>query len=139
LLRATSRRLDRAISRSLSTFGLSVSQYHLMRELWEEQGSTVRELAWRVNITEPSTLKSINLMSAQGLVTVRVDDADRRKRLVSLTAKGARLKKPVLDEIERVSLDAYTDVSRADMQAALRVFRAIESRLERDAASAGAH
>jgi MarR family transcriptional regulator for hemolysin len=78
-------------------------------------------------------------MSAQGLVTVRVDDADRRKRLVSLTAKGARLKKPVLDEIERVSLDAYTDVSRADMQAALRVFRAIESRLERDAASAGAH
>jgi len=38
-----------------------------------------------------------------------------------------------------VSLDAYTDVSRADMQAALRVFRAIESRLERDAPSAGAH
>ena len=32
----------------------------------------------------------------------------------------------MLDEIERVSLDAYTDVSNADMQAALRVFRAIE-------------
>ena len=132
LLRATSRRLDRAISRSLSTFGLNVSQYHLMRELWEEEGFTVRELAWRVNITEPSTLKSINLMHAQGLVTVRVDGEDRRKRLVSLTAKGARLKKPVLDEIERVSLDAYTGVSNADMQAALRVFRAIETRLERD-------
>jgi DNA-binding MarR family transcriptional regulator len=132
LLRATSRRLDRAISRSLSTFGLNVSQYHLMRELWEEEGFTVRELAWRVNITEPSTLKSINLMRAQGLVTVRVDGEDRRKRLVSLTAKGARLKKPVLDEIERVSLDAYIGVSNADMQAALRVFRAIETRLERD-------
>ena len=132
LLRATSRRLDRAISRSLSTFGLNVSQYHLMRELWEAEGFTVRELAWRVNITEPSTLKSINLMHAQGLVTVRVDGEDRRKRLVSLTAKGARLKKPVLDEIERVSLDAYTGVSNADMQAALRVFRAIETRLERD-------
>jgi MarR family transcriptional regulator for hemolysin len=139
LLRATSRRLDRAISRSLSAFGLNVSQYHLMRELWEEEGFTVRELAWRVNITEPSTLKSINLMREQGLVTVRTDAEDRRKRLVSLTAKGARLKKPVLDEVERVSLDAYTDVSRADMQAALRVFRAIESRFERDAPSAGAH
>lgn len=130
LLRQTSRRLDRAISRSLAEFDLTVSQYHLLRELWEAQGLTVRELAWRVNIAEPSTLKSVNLMRERGLVKVQVDKNDRRKRLVFLSSKGSRLKKPVLDEIERISLAAYTDASRADMQAALRVFRAIERRLE---------
>ncbi len=130
LLRQTSRRLDRAIARVLVDFDLTVSQYHLLRELWEEQGVSVRDLALRVSIAEPSTLKSINLMHERGLVRVRVDAADRRRRLVFLTAKGVRLKQPVLDEIERVSLFAYRDATRADMQAALRVFRAIEGRLE---------
>lgn len=130
LLRQTSRRLDRAISRSLAEFDLTVSQYHLLRELWEQQGVSVRELAWLVNVAEPSTLKSINLMRERGLVRVRVDAGDRRRRLVFLTALGSRLKGPVLDEVERVSLYAYSDAARADMQAALRVFRAIERRLE---------
>ena len=70
------------------------------------------------------------VVPAAGDVRVRVDAADRRRRLVFLTAKGVRLKAPVLDEIERVSLFAYRDAARADMQAALRVFRAIEGRLE---------
>jgi DNA-binding MarR family transcriptional regulator len=130
LLRQTSRRLDRAIARVLVDFALTVSQYHLLRELWEEQGVSVRDLAVRVSIAEPSTLKSINLMQERGLVKVRVDAGDRRRRLVFLTTKGMRLKVPVLDEIERVSLFAYRDAARSDMQAALRVFRAIEIRLE---------
>jgi DNA-binding MarR family transcriptional regulator len=129
-LRETARRLDRAISRSLADFDLTVSQYHLLRELWEEQGITVRELALRVNIAEPSTLKSLNLMQERGLVKLRTGTDDRRKRLAHLTAKGAQLKEPVLTDIERVSLDAYRNVASADMQAALRVFRAIEERLE---------
>jgi DNA-binding MarR family transcriptional regulator len=130
LLRQTSRLLDRAIARVLVDFGLTVSQYHLLRELWEEHGLSVRDLALRVSIAEPSTLKSVNLMQERGLVRVRVDTGDRRRRLVYLTTKGSRLKTPVLDEIERVSLFAYSDAAAADMQAALRVFRAIESRLE---------
>jgi MarR family transcriptional regulator for hemolysin len=91
---------------------------------------SVRDLAVRVSIAEPSTLKSINLMQERGLVKVRVDAGDRRRRLVFLTTKGTRLKMPVLDEIERVSMFAYRDAARSDMQAALRVFRAIETRLE---------
>jgi DNA-binding MarR family transcriptional regulator len=138
LLRQTSRRLDRAISRSLTEFDLTVSQYHLLRELWERQGLSVRELAWLVNIAEPSTLKSVNLMRDRGLVKIHVDTNDRRKRLVFLTSKGTRLRKPVLDEIERISLFAYTDAVRSDMQAALRVFRAIGRRLEMEEDSATA-
>jgi DNA-binding MarR family transcriptional regulator len=129
-LRETSRRLDRAISRSLANFELTVSQYHLLRELWAEQGLSVRELALRVNVAEPSTLKSLYLMQERGLVKLRTGTDDRRKRLAYLTGKGAHLEEPVLAEIERVSLDAYQDVTNADMQAALRVFHAIEERLE---------
>jgi DNA-binding MarR family transcriptional regulator len=129
-LRETARRLDRAISRSLAGFDLTVSQYHLLRELWDKQGLTVRELALRVNVAEPSTLKSLNLMQERGLVKLRTGTDDRRKRLAHLTAKGAQLKERVLADIERVSLDAYRNVAHADIQAALRVFRAIEDQLE---------
>src|SRR5258708_37689651 len=68
LLRETSRRLDRAISQGLAHFSLTVSQYHLLRELWDEEGLTVRELALRVNIAEPSTLLTIAKMQNSGLV-----------------------------------------------------------------------
>ena len=129
-LRETSRRLDRAIGHSLAEFDLTVSQYHLLRELWATQGLTVRELALRVNVAEPSTLKSLNLMHERGLITLRTDADDRRKRLAYLTTVGTRLEAPVLAEIERISLDAYRGIAAGDLQAALRVFLAIEQRLE---------
>jgi DNA-binding MarR family transcriptional regulator len=130
LLRQTSRRLDRAITQGLATFGLTVSQYHLLRELWDSEGQTVRDLANRVNVAEPSTLRTISLLEERGVVSIRTDRDDQRKRRVFLTAVGRRLQAPVLAEIARVCEFAYQDVSREDMQAALRVFDAIGNALD---------
>lgn len=130
LLRETSRRLDRAISQGLARFNLTVSQYHLLRELWDEEGLTVRELALRVNIAEPSTLLTIAKMQKSGLVKVSVDRTDRRKRCVALAETGKRLRLPVLHEIERVSAIAYSKIDPKEMQAAVRVFHAIEASLD---------
>jgi DNA-binding MarR family transcriptional regulator len=132
LLRETSRRLDRAISQGLAHFNLTVSQYHLLRELWDEEGLTVRELAMRVNIAEPSTLLTIAKMQKSGLVKVVVDRADRRKRCVSLAALGKRLRVPILSAVERVSAVAYSKIDPKDMQTAVRVFHAIEETLDGD-------
>jgi DNA-binding MarR family transcriptional regulator len=128
-LRETARRLDRAISRALLTFDLTVSQYHLLRELWNEDGLTIRELATRVSIAEPSTLLTVAKMQRDGLVTIDVDASDRRKRCVALDVRGRNLQARVLDAVERVSFAAYSEVETADMQAAVRVFRAIEKGL----------
>ena len=125
LLRQTSRRLDRAISQGLATFGLTVSQYHLLRELWDREDQTIRDLATRVNIAEPSTLRTISLLEERGIVSIRTDREDLRKRRVFLTAVGRRLQEPVLSEVRRVSEFAYHDVARDDLQAAVRVFDAI--------------
>jgi DNA-binding MarR family transcriptional regulator len=132
LLRETSRRLDRAISQGLAHFNLTVSQYHLLRELWNEEGLTVRELALRVNIAEPSTLLTIAKMQKSGLIKVVVDREDRRKRCVSLAEPGRQLRVPILSAIERVSAIAYSKVDPKDMQIAVRVFQAIEESLDRN-------
>jgi DNA-binding MarR family transcriptional regulator len=129
LLRETSRRLDRAVSKALTRFDLTVSQYHLLRELWHEDGFTVRELATRVSIAEPSTLLTIAKMQRDGLVIIEVDQRDRRKRCVFLTERGRKIRTPVLATVERVSIAAYEEVTQSDMLAAARVFRAIETAL----------
>jgi DNA-binding MarR family transcriptional regulator len=129
LLRETSRRLDRAVSKALTRYDLTVSQYHLLRELWDEEGLTVRELATRVNIAEPSTLLTITKMQRDGLVTIVVDQSDRRKRCVFLDARGRKMRTAVLATVERVSLAAYEQVAQGDMLAATRVFRAIATSL----------
>lgn len=100
-----------------------------MRELWNEDGLTVRELATRVSIAEPSTLLTIAKMQRDGLVTIEVDAGDRRKRCVSLDARGRKLRTAVLNAVERVSFASYREVDPTDMQAAVRVFRAIEKGL----------
>jgi DNA-binding MarR family transcriptional regulator len=130
LLRETARRLDRAISKALSRYDLTVSQYHLLRELWNEDGLSVRELATRVSIAEPSTLLTIAKMQRDGLVKIDVDANDRRKRCVTLDARGRKLRSAVLNAVERVGNLSYSKVDPGDMQAAVRVFRAIEKGLE---------
>jgi DNA-binding MarR family transcriptional regulator len=129
LLRETSRRLDRAISEGLDEYNLTVSQYHLLREVWETEGLTVRELALRVNVAEPSTLLTLTKMQKSKLIAMRIDADDRRKRCVFLEAKGKALRAPVLDAIARVGTRAYAKIGLADLQTAANVFAAIEANL----------
>lgn len=89
----------------------------------------MRELAARVGIAEPSTLLTIAKMQRDGLVKIDIDPTDRRKRCVTLAARGRKLRETVLSAIERVGAQAYSNVDPADMQAAVRVFRAIEKGL----------
>ena len=79
-----------------------------------------------MSVAEPSTLLTIAKMQRDGLVKIEVDANDRRKRCVTLDARGKKLRNPVLNSVERVGSVSYRKVDPADMLAAVRVFRAIE-------------
>lgn len=130
VMRETSRQLDREITRGLGAYGLTISQYNLACELWLEDGLNVRELAARVSIAEPSTLMTLYKMQEGGLLTLRVDQADRRKLCAFLDPKGIQLKKAVLAEVARIREFAYGNIESRDLQAAIRVFGAIRENLE---------
>lgn len=132
-LRELSRLLDRALAARLSRHDLSLPQYFVLRELWHEEGLTLRELAARVNVSEPSTLVTLDTMVRRGLVARRQGEADRRKTHVFLTARGRALRPKVLADVAAATAACYASVSPREITSALKLFDKIAADAEREA------
>lgn len=98
--------------------------------LWIERlGENVRQtaLADAVGIEGASLVRLLDELQASGLITREQDPTDRRANAVNLTARGRTVVGEVNDTLIRLRLEVFADTPRQDAEAALRVFRTIES------------
>jgi MarR family transcriptional regulator, transcriptional regulator for hemolysin len=79
----------------------SLPMWILLRQLENEDALSQRELAARMGIEAPTLVRHLDRMEAEGLVTRRRDDRDRRIVRVSLTDAG-RCRH---DELKHVAAD----------------------------------
>ena len=72
--------------------GLSIQpgQYPLLATLDEHGAQTIGELAQAMRMSQPAITKNADRLIEAGLVEVSRNDADRRQKLVSLSAAGRR-------------------------------------------------
>lgn len=96
LLRDTSRRILRLTTGLLEPHGITLPQYFALRELWQTDGCTQRELANAVGILEPTMVATIDALEGAGLVTRVRSTEDRRKTHVTLTQRGRALQDAAL-------------------------------------------
>lgn len=76
----------------LAPLGLTYTQYTVMSILWEDGTSSVRSLGQRLGLESSTLSPLLKRLESQQLVGRERDPADERALLVSLTAKGRRLK-----------------------------------------------
>ncbi|MFD9789505.1 MarR family winged helix-turn-helix transcriptional regulator [Streptomyces sp. NPDC059070] len=67
---------------------LSHSQLRLLGTLEEIQPATQHQLAEALALSDPAISRALRPLEAEGYVTIAVDPAHRRRRLVSLTPMG---------------------------------------------------
>jgi DNA-binding MarR family transcriptional regulator len=94
-----------AMHRRTEKKGITEGQWPYLRELWEEDGLSQRELSERVGRRGPSTFAALKLLERSGCVEVVPNPDDRRKTRVFLTARGRALQKefvPAIREVERM-------------------------------------
>src|SRR5690606_36107404 len=85
------RRWRRALDARLAAGGLSDATWVPLVHLQESGGGiTQKELAALVGIDGSSLVRVLDILSRQGLVERRLDEADGRARLVYLTPTGER-------------------------------------------------
>ncbi|HEY5339932.1 MAG TPA: MarR family transcriptional regulator [Candidatus Aquilonibacter sp.] len=92
LLRDTSRRILSDLTAHLGPHGITLPQYFVLRELWQEEGLTQREVANRVGVLEPTMVTTLDALERLGLIARVRSTTDRRKTHVQLAPAGRTMR-----------------------------------------------
>ena len=118
--RAVARRFDDA----LRPLGLTNGQFSLLMSLNRPKPPSIGSVAALLAMDRTTLTANLKPLERRGLVTVSVDEKDRRNRLMTLTPAGRALLAsavPVWEqthmEIERLITGADPDTLRADLRA----------------------
>jgi MarR family 2-MHQ and catechol resistance regulon transcriptional repressor len=82
------RALSRYAARSIAHSGLGLSDFAVLEVLLNKGPQRVNDIGRRVDLTSGAITTAVDRLEARGLVVRGLDDADRRSRIVRLTAAG---------------------------------------------------
>jgi len=122
----------RAMHRRVDAYGVSATQWRYLRELWEEDGLTQRDLSERVGRQGPTTVPALRSLEAAGYVRIEQNGTDRRKTRVCLTALGRRTWETLAPLIGQVEDAALAGLTPQEVKAFGKMIVKIQRNLDRD-------
>jgi DNA-binding MarR family transcriptional regulator len=131
LIRETNRLVLARLQVLLAPHDVTLGQYFVLRELWQHEGLTQRELSERIAIQEQSTVATIDAMEKRDLVIRVRSTQDRRKIHIHLTARGRDLREQLLGYAAQVINGATADFPAADLETLRALLRKLKTNLER--------
>jgi DNA-binding MarR family transcriptional regulator len=130
LLRDTSRLMLRVTAARVGAYGLTLTQYFLLRQLWEADGQTQRQLARQLAVPESALAALLGGLEEAGFVARERDAEDRRRVEVRVTRAGKALRAPLLDEGEAVLATMVAGVSQTAIKAFRRTLKRMKANLD---------
>ena len=111
-----------ALDESFMGLGLPLGSARLLFEIGAEEAPTVQRLRARLGLDSGYLSRLLRSLEEQDLVAVEPDPADRRRRLVRLTARGRRTRTKLDDRSEELAarlVAPLSDRQRARLSEAL--------------------
>ena len=93
------------------------------------EGIRQNQLADELGVEGPSLVRLLDRLVGDGLVERREDPADRRAKLVTLTEEGRRHSERAAKALDAYRAALLEGAGADDIQAALRLLRALQDRL----------
>jgi DNA-binding MarR family transcriptional regulator len=90
-LRFVSSHVSQAFAVKLQASGVTVAEWVVMREMYDDEESSPSVLAERIGMTRGGVSKLVDRLVSKNLITRRERDDDRRFQSIALTAAGRRL------------------------------------------------
>jgi DNA-binding MarR family transcriptional regulator len=131
LLRDTSRILLRAVQDHSTRCGITLNQHFILRELWRTDGLTVRQLAQRLRLVDPTMTTTISALEKKKLVKRSASNEDRRRVHVYLTPAGKALHADLALGTDEISDAAFEGISDSDRVRLRRMLERIRGNMER--------
>ena len=102
----------------------------MLRELWQEEGLTQREIANRVGVLEPTMVGTIDALERAGMIVRERSTTDRRKTHVQLTPRRAQAARHAARLCRRDVLEhALTGISDAEIAELRDILKRIKKNL----------
>jgi len=119
LVDKTARAMMKSIHHALNGKGYDVTpeQFVILVALWEKNGQSQRELADILEKDKTTLTRVLDNMEKRGLVIRCHDDADRRIRKITLTAKGKDFEKKLMGLVMDGILKATGGITGEDLHA----------------------
>lgn len=131
LIRDSSRLILARLQTLLEPHSVTLGQYFVLRELWQNEGLTQRELSDRIAIQEPSMVAAIDAMEKRDLVVRVRSRADRRKIHLYLTAHGRSLRDDLLGAAASIINGATADLTPDELETLRMLLQRIKTNLGR--------
>lgn len=107
--------LAAALEKRVAPHGITRVQWMLLYYAEKNPGVTQKQLAEIMGITEPSVVRLIDRVEADGLLERIPHPDDRRIRTIVLTDKGKKLNRKVTKVVEQFKDDAIAGIPVKDM------------------------
>lgn len=102
--------------RVLKPYGLTLEQFHLLKNMSLVDGLTQRQICNLTSKTPANMSRMLDRMESKSLVARRENPVDRRASLVFLTTKGESLVDEVLEEFESFSSKLTRGINEREQQ-----------------------
>lgn len=110
--------------------GVTQGQWRYLRELWENDGLSQRELSERVGRQGATTVAAMKSLERSGYAYVEPNALDRRKTRVLLTDRGKALKKTLLPLVREIEHQVIEGISSEDLACFLKVLARMHANVE---------
>ena len=124
-LRFVSNHVSHAFARKVEACGVTVAEWVVLRELFDEQGMAPSDLAERLGMTRGAISKLIDRLVGKGLVARTAGKKDRRYQSVALTREGQRLAPKLAALADQNDEEFFGDLSAAERETLMRLMREI--------------
>lgn len=132
LLKSITDKIHMCADAQFMEFGLTGSQVRYIAFLSSRGGSaTQKQLEDYFGVSHPTVIGIVRRLSDKGYVTVRMDERDRRGRIVSMTEHARSVEKNLLEGRLKMEKDLTADMPPEDRKELIRLLLVLNSSMSR--------
>ncbi len=106
-------------------FDFPISCIGIMADLWSKDGVTQKQLGSSMIKTKSSVTKMLESLESSKLIEKNTDSADRRNKLIYLTAKGQGFKSLIQEKSAEYQLELLESHTQEELEITKKVLKTI--------------
>jgi len=130
LIYFTAQDIKNLAEKVLKPFGLTLEQFHILKNMSSQTGLSQRELGEIVNKTPANITRLLDRLESKSLITRRDNPDDRRASLVFLTDAGESLRSKVFGTLESFSMKVSQGINEQEQEIVKKVLNKMAANIK---------